>query len=116
MHRRPGLLYMGAVHTRTQLERCGHIKRRARTDYQWALCVGASSNLYRITDHVRGDGDRARPLRRNYRYAVRVREPLDKIAPRRKTHVNKISERVCGLSAAREAPHSAHPLRLLQPR
>src|SRR5881394_1868911 len=48
----------------------------------------------------RGDRDRAGPCRRNYRYAVRVREPLDKIAPQRKAHVNKISERVCGLSAA----------------
>ncbi len=76
------------------------------------LCLGASSNLHRITDHVRGDRDRARPRRRNNRYAVRVREPLDKIAPRRKAHVNKISERVCGLSAAREAPHSVHPLKL----
>src|SRR5213075_960037 len=112
MRRRFRILYLGAVHARTQLERCGHIKRRPRTDYLWSLRVGTSSNLHRITDHVRGDRDRARPRRRNNRYAVRVREPLDKIAPRRKAHVNKISEQVCGLSAAREAPHSVHPLKL----
>src|SRR6266481_631023 len=116
VHRWFGVLYLGEVHARTQLERSRHIKRRARTDYLWALFVGAPSNLYRITDHVRGDRDRAGPYRRNYRDAVRVRELLGKTAPRRKAHAQAVPRAVCGLSAAREAPHSAHPLKLLQPR
>src|SRR5260370_37108990 len=110
MRRRFGLLHLGAVHARTQLERCGHIKRSPRADYLWALRVGASSNLYRIAHHVCGDRDRARPRRRNYRDAVRVRESLDKIALRRKAHAPAIPERLCGLSATREAPHSVYPL------
>src|SRR6266705_1560957 len=110
MRRRFGILYLGEVHARTQLERCGYLKRRARADYLWALRVGASSNLYRTADHVRGDGDRARPRRWNYRDAVRVREPLDQIALRRKTHAPAIPERVRGLSAPCEAHHSVYSL------
>src|SRR6266404_1219673 len=106
MRRRLGVLYLGAVHARARLERRGHIKRRPRADYLRALRVGASSNLYRTTDHVRGDRDRARTRRRNYRDAVRVRELLDKIALRRKPHVKEIPRAVCGLSETREAHHS----------
>ena len=69
MRRRFGVLYLGAVHARAQLERRGHIKRRPRTDYLWALRVDASSNLYRIIDDVRCDRDRARTRRWNYRDA-----------------------------------------------
>src|SRR5437868_9021302 len=76
--------------------------RRTRADYLRALCVGASSNLYRITDHVRGDRHRAGPHRRTYRRAVRVRQLLGKIALRRNAHVKEIPERVCGISAARK--------------
>src|SRR6266446_4692464 len=110
MRLRFGVLYLGAVHARAQLERRGHIKRRPRTDYLWALRVGASSNLYRIIDDVRCDRDRARPRRRNYRDAVRVREPLDKIALRRKAHAQAVPRAVCGLSETREAHHSVHSL------
>src|SRR6266404_8601477 len=110
MRRRFGVLYLGAVHARAQLERRGHIKRRPRTDYLWALRVDASSNLYRIIDDVRCDRDRARPRRRNYRDAVRVREPLDKIALRRKAHAQAVPRAVCGLSETREAHHSVHSL------
>src|SRR5713101_2440909 len=112
MPRRFGILYLGEVHARTQLERRGHVKRRARADYPWDLRVGASSNLYRITDHVRGDRDRARPRRRNYRDAVRVRELLDKITLRRKAHAQAVPRAVFGLSETREAHRSLHPLKL----
>src|SRR5258708_6609890 len=92
VHRRLTVLYLGAIHTRAQLERGGHIQRRSRADYLRALCVSASSNLYRTTDHVRGHGGRARTHRRNYRCAARVRELLDKTALRRKTHAPEIPE------------------------
>src|SRR6266513_1424922 len=110
MHRRLGPLCLGAVHPRPQLERRGHTKRRTRADYLWALRLSASSNLYRITDHVRGDRDRGGPRRRTYRRAVGIRKPLDKTALRRKAHVREISERVCGLSAARKTTHSIRRL------
>src|ERR1700738_3507580 len=102
MRRRPGVLYLGEVYSRTQLERCGHVKRRTRADYLWALRAGASSNLYRITDDVRCDRDRAGTCRRNYRCASRIPELLDKIASRGKSHAQTVSERVRGLSTARE--------------
>jgi len=52
MHRRSGVLYLGQVHARTQLEWRGDLQRRPRTDYARTVRAGAPSHLHRTPDHV----------------------------------------------------------------
>src|SRR5437870_4944705 len=113
MHSRFGVLYLGQVHARTQLERRRDLQRGPRTDYARAVRARAPPDLHRTPDDVRRNRDRARACRRDYRDAIGVREHLDQTTARRETHAPEIPRPIRGVSTPRETPHTFHPLATL---
>src|SRR6516165_7959302 len=113
MHRWSGVLYLGQVHARTQLERRGDLQRRPRTDYAWTVRTGAPSDLHRTPDHVSCNGGCARARGWNHWDAVGAREHLDQTALRGKTHAAEISRSIHGVSTPCETPYSLYPLAVL---
>src|SRR6478609_8394126 len=113
MPSRFGALYLGQVHPRKKLERRRDLQKRPRTNHARAVRLGAPSDLHRTPHDVGRNRDCARARRWHHRAAIGVREHLDQIAARRKTHAPEIPGPIHGVSTPRETPDTFHSLAAL---